>query len=49
MKEACAGSADVEVSKDGLMVRRKGNKKLPAQTGTLKKRESKALSKQASK
>ena len=49
MKEACAGSADVEVSKDGLMVRRKGNKALPAQTGSIKKRDAKAASKQTSK
>lgn len=45
MKEACVGSDDVELSKDGSMVRRKDNKELPAQTGSIKKRESKAMSK----
>lgn len=39
----------VEISEDGKSIRRKGNKPLPAQTGSLRKRDSKAMSKQASK
>lgn len=49
MKEACVGSTEVETSKDGVMVRRKDNKELPACTGSNKKRDVKAVSKQASK
>lgn len=49
MKEACVGSTEVELSKDGVMVRRKDNKELPACTGSNKKRDVKAVSKQASK
>jgi len=49
MKEACVGSTDVELSKDGVMVRRIDNKELPAQTGTTKKRDAKAQSKVPSK
>ena len=47
--KACKDSTEVEFSKDGLKVRRTGNKALPGKTGTTKKREVKALSKNASK
>ena len=47
--EACKGSKEIEFSKDNTKVRRIGNKALPEQTGSLKKRESKAASKAASK
>ena len=47
--EACKDSKEIEFSKDNTKVRRIGNKALPEQTGSLKKRESKALSKASSK
>ena len=42
IKEACKDSKDIEFNKDGSKVRRVGNSALPAQTGSLKKREAKA-------
>ena len=47
--EAITDSTDVELSKDKKMVRRTGNKELPAQTGSLKKRETKAKVKEEEK
>ena len=45
MKEACANSEELDLSKNGGMVRRKDNKALPAQTSAIKKRNAKALEK----
>ena len=42
LAKACENSKLVEVNKDGLSVRRAGNKKLPEQTGTIRKRDAKA-------
>lgn len=44
--EACKDSKEIEFSRDKNKVRRVGNKALPEQTGSLKKRDSKAASKQ---
>lgn len=46
--EACKDSKEIEFSKDNTKVRRVGNKALPEQTGSLRKRDSKAASKQQS-
>ena len=47
MADGVADSTALEVHADGKSVRRAGNKALPAQTGTTKKREAKAESKAA--
>ena len=47
--EACSESKEVEVSKDKKMIRRLDNKELPAKTGSMKKRDSKANGKEESK
>jgi hypothetical protein len=49
LADACKDSTEVEVSKDGLKVRRFGNKALPEKTGTNKKRETKAEEKKVEK
>lgn len=45
LADACKDSKEIEVSEDGLKVRRMGNKALPAKTGTMKKRDTKAAEK----
>jgi len=47
--DAIKNSKEIEMNKDGSKVRRIGNKALPAQTGSLKKREAKAQEKTAAK
>ena len=42
---ACKDSKLIEISKDGLKLRRVGNAALPAKTGGVKKRDAKASSK----
>ena len=40
--DACSDSKEVEISKDKKMIRRTGNKELPAKTGSIRKRDVKA-------
>lgn len=47
--EACKDSKNVEISKDKKMIRRTANKELPAKTGSMKKRDSKAQEKEDAK
>lgn len=47
--EACADSKLIELSDDKLSLRRTGNKPLPVQTGSLRKRDQKAAKKDEGK